>query len=226
MTKNPSWEEVKKWCRLNDDTIYKAKRLGMSPRTVRANFSSIKQEKWKTSTKDWIEQLYEKRYGKKSLDETNLKDRHDKIIRNQKQISNGYSNKKPSMTKDIYWIYSSNNLDNYPDTTERSGKWLIFEHISTIDDLWIKIQKALKEGKLGKIAKVSTEKPNPNAVKPDIKVICVYTYDSDDEQDVMRIRKELRSLGITKKISYKTDRATLQGKYQKYGHQKISKYYC
>lgn len=66
MPKRVSWEEVKKICGLNDDTIRKAQQLGMSPRTVRANFSSTKQEKWKSSTKDWIDRLYEKRYGNDS----------------------------------------------------------------------------------------------------------------------------------------------------------------
>lgn len=34
----------------------------MTPRTVRANFSSTKHEKWKISTKDWIDRLYERKF--------------------------------------------------------------------------------------------------------------------------------------------------------------------
>ena len=81
-------------------------------------------------------------------------------------------------------------------------------------------------GATGADAKVSTAKPNPNEVNPTDGVICVYTYDSDDERDVMRVREELRALGFTNKIPYKTDEATLSGKYRRHGERKISKYYC
>ncbi|MFX0171133.1 MAG: hypothetical protein ACFE9L_04375 [Candidatus Hodarchaeota archaeon] len=64
MPKKISWDEVRRYCKLDYETISKAKRLGISPRTVRANFSSTRQEKWKSSTKDWIDNLYERRYGK------------------------------------------------------------------------------------------------------------------------------------------------------------------
>ena len=44
--------------KVDDDVISKAKALGMAPQTVIANYRSTKQEKWKTSTKQWIEELY------------------------------------------------------------------------------------------------------------------------------------------------------------------------
>jgi hypothetical protein len=46
-----------------------------------------------------------------------------------------------------------------------------------------------------------------------------------DRQDVMRIRKVLRELGINSKIPYKADKDTYAGKYAKRGNQRISKYY-
>jgi hypothetical protein len=49
-------------------------------------------------------------------------------------------------------------------------------------------------------------------------VICVYTYDHNDESDVRRVRQALRDLGFTAKIPYKTDEATL-------GEKKQSKYF-
>jgi hypothetical protein len=40
----------------------------------------------------------------------------------------------------------------------------------------------------------------------------------------MRIREELRRLGVAEKIPYKTNADTLAGKYRTKGHRNISKY--
>lgn len=133
----------------------------------------------------------------------------------------------PSTTIDYYWIYAIREVevDNYPKSIN-PGKWLIFEDISAIDELWSKIKKATKDGKLGPSSKVATAKPNPNATNSNIKVICVYTSDWTDKADVMKIREELRKLGIEKKIPYKSDEDTIAGKYSVTGSKNISKYYC
>ena len=94
-----------------------------------------------------------------------------------------------------------------------------------MDTVWRKIKKATEEGKLGDSAKVATAKFNPNATNHNTKVICVYTYDWTDTEDVKRIREELRKIGITNKIPYKADKDTLRGKYRIRGHTRISKYY-
>ena len=101
----------------------------------------------------------------------------------------------------------------------------MFVRNENVDEVWEKIKKATEEGKLGDSAKVATAKPNPNATNSDTKVICVYTYDWADERDVKRIREEIRNLGITNKIPYKADEATLSGKYRIKGDTRISKYY-
>ncbi|MGD0071944.1 MAG: putative phosphothreonine lyase domain-containing protein [Candidatus Bathyarchaeia archaeon] len=87
------------------------------------------------------------------------------------------------------------------------------------------MKKATDAGKLGDSSKVATAKPNSNATNPDTKVMCVYTYDWNDENDVRRVREELRKLGITNKLPYKADEDTLAGKYRIMGNKKISKYY-
>jgi len=136
-----------------------------------------------------------------------------------------FSDANPSEVTDVYWIHAKSEKSEYPKSTERSGKWLIFADISVIDEVWAKIKKATKEGKLGDSAKVATAKPNPNATNPATKVICVYTYDWADEKDVKRVREELRILGITTKIPYKADEDTLSGKYRVRGDTRISRYY-
>jgi hypothetical protein len=143
----------------------------------------------------------------------------------QRRISLPYSDAKPSEVVEVYWIYAIREKGEYPKSTPRGGKWLIFVNPKDVDEVWLKIKKAVEEGKLGGSAKVATAKPSPSAGKSDAKVICVYTYDWTDEEDVKRIREELRKLGITNRIPYKTDEDTLKGKYRITRHKRISKYY-
>jgi hypothetical protein len=129
----------------------------------------------------------------------------------------------PSQTTDSYWLQAERKNGAYPTHTPNGGKWLIFVSSSEVDALWDTIRRATEDGQLGGYAKVSTALQNPNANSPD-KVICVYTYDCTDETDVKRIREELRHLGITSEIRYKTDQETKAGIYSKRGNKNIQKY--
>lgn len=135
------------------------------------------------------------------------------------------SNPKPSEVVDNYWLYAERKTGDYPEAAENCRKWLVFVPEQRIDAVWAKIKLATEEGRLGDSAKVATARPNPNAANPDTKVICVYTYDWTDEEDVRRIRQELRNLGIVSKIPYKADQDTYAGRYANRGSQRISKYY-
>lgn len=132
---------------------------------------------------------------------------------------------KPSEVVDTPWLSAERKTGTYPAPTEKCGKWLVFVPLAQIDELWAKIKPATEQGRLGDFAKVSSAQPRPTATSPHEKVICVYTYDWTDEEDVRRIRQELRALGITRKIAYKADETTLAGKYANQGHKRISKYY-
>ena len=57
------WAEAKKRCRLNDDDVRMARELQMSPRDAIKNMPN-RSEPWKAPVKDWIHNLYEKRFGK------------------------------------------------------------------------------------------------------------------------------------------------------------------
>lgn len=131
----------------------------------------------------------------------------------------------PSQVTDEYWIFAERKQGTYPPHSKNGGKWLIFVPLERIDKIWSKIKLAIESGKLGEMSKVATAKDNANATNSSTKVICVYTYDWTDEQDVMRIRQELRQLGITRKIPYKADEDTDSGKYANQGTKRISKYY-
>ncbi len=118
----------------------------------------------------------------------------------------------PSKVRDDYWVYAINPCSSW-EPTERSGKWLIFAPWKKLDDYWKIIEEETIAGRLGTEAKAATAKKNVLAKNPWIKVICVYTYDSADVEDVRRVRQRLQKIGFTKKLSYKTDEATLAGKY-------------
>ena len=126
------------------------------------------------------------------------------------------------MTND-YWVYAQRKKGEYPEHTSRGGKWLIFVSGYNLNKTWEKVRIALEEGKLGGLAKAS--KHGSRAKSSNNRVICVYTYDWKDIQDVKRIREELRKIGIIRKISYKTDEATERGIYRANSGEKISKYY-
>lgn len=58
-----AWAEAKKRCRLNTTDIQMAKELGMTPKSLIKNIPSPKQQ-WKVPVKEWIRELYEKKFGK------------------------------------------------------------------------------------------------------------------------------------------------------------------
>ena len=126
------------------------------------------------------------------------------------------------MTSD-YWVYAQRKDGKYPEHTSRGGKWLIFVGGHNLSRIWRRIIIATEEGKLGGLAKAS--KHSSCAQSSNNGVICVYTYDWKDIQDVERIRVGLRKIGIIRKISYKTDEDTERRVYRANSSEKISKYY-
>jgi Basophilic leukemia-expressed protein Bles03 len=92
-----------------------------------------------------------------------------------------------------------------------------------VDATWATITRATKDGLLGDSAKVSTAKPSPLG-KPGRRVICVYTYDGDDEQDIWRVRDALRDLGFADKLYWKADQATSDRLYTGSSGKPVSRY--
>lgn len=50
------WQEAKQKCRLNDDDIERAKRLGLNPRSLIKNVPSPS-EPWKAPVKEWLHEM-------------------------------------------------------------------------------------------------------------------------------------------------------------------------
>ena len=107
--------------------------------------------------------------------------------------------------------------------TPRVGKWIIFGEAAATDVLWEGIYKAPTDGSLGISAKAATSHPNVVRDYGNKRVICVYTYDGDDEADVFRVRDLLRRLGVTKKLYWNADSETLAGNYGGPG-KRVSRY--
>ena len=142
-------------------------------------------------------------------------------------VKKSRNNNFPSKITDSYWVHASvkqelNHLKKLK--IPNTGKWLIFLDIKELDKTWQSIKNATESGFLGIGAKAATARPNPNAISQDEKVICVYTYNWQDIDDVYRVEKILRLIRITQTLFYKADSDTLQGKYKINGSTGISKY--
>ncbi|XP_041361593.1 UPF0696 protein C11orf68 homolog isoform X2 [Gigantopelta aegis] len=94
-----------------------------------------------------------------------------------------------------------------------SGKWLVYRDIRKIDAVWMTIANAVVANKLGQAAKVSCR--DSETSDNGNHVICVYTKDFTDEDDVMRVELMLRQLGVTGRLMYKPDIYTTLGIYAK-----------
>jgi hypothetical protein len=75
--KEAEWEEAKKKCKLNAETLRMAKEMGLNPRSLIKNIPS-KSEQWKAPVSVWIQDMYEERQAKaskkKAVKERKLKD--------------------------------------------------------------------------------------------------------------------------------------------------------
>jgi hypothetical protein len=66
------WKEAKKRCRLNDEEIRMAKELGIGPRSLIKNIPSPSQ-RWKLPVKEWVRELYYKKFGRRRSPEDSTK---------------------------------------------------------------------------------------------------------------------------------------------------------
>jgi len=133
---------------------------------------------------------------------------------------------KPSKEMNTYWISAYNEKKkHYEKDSPQSGKWLIFARVGKeLDSIWKNIKILTEEGNLVDYCKVSTRKENPNAMNQNIGVICVYTYDSKDKLDLLRVADILFKIKDVEKLYYKEDASTHEGRYSNNGDKNISKY--
>lgn len=112
------------------------------------------------------------------------------------------------------WIEAKRECGGYPaDHATRSGKWMVWVKSVGADTVWIGVREATRAGQLGNWAKVATS-ASARTRESGEHVICIYTYDYEDEADVMRVRQALRNLGIRQRIRYKRNIDTDQLRYR------------
>ena len=133
----------------------------------------------------------------------------------------------PSGVVEEYWLYAENKGKKfYEDYTKNCGKWMIFANKGEeLDLIWKQVKELTEKGLLVDSCKVSTTKENPNALTRDMGVICIYTYNSNDKEDLLRVANQLFKIDRVSKLVYKEDKATGEGKYAIKGDKKISKYF-
>src|SRR3972149_10781392 len=120
-------------------------------------------------------------------------------------------------TEDIenFWVFATgigNGVEGY------EGKWLIFVSRDNVDGVWHKIKDATEKGLLGIRSKVSTIRQSSaygenSGGKERGHVICVYSKDFRDKDNVKDILNELRNIGITGRLYYKPNNMTYAGIY-------------
>ncbi|MPW22156.1 DUF1917 domain-containing protein [Paraburkholderia sp. CNPSo 3157] len=116
---------------------------------------------------------------------------------------------KPSEDLSCSWHYKKSPSYDPFRSVAAAGKWCIFVSPADVDEEWNKICYAIGNGQL-LCAKVSTAL---RSMGRDGHVICVYTPDWADTQDVIRAREVLRELGFLDELGYKRDIDTRSGKY-------------
>ncbi len=96
-----------------------------------------------------------------------------------------------------------------------NGKWMLFPPVGTVDRVWEIVSNAIWDGKLGNIAKIATAQPseseaafesafndgenpgNARAVRDNgQRLICIYTVDFRDKDDVLRVLRKIKELGL------------------------------
>jgi len=108
---------------------------------------------------------------------------------------------KPSEDLSCNWHYKKSPSYNDYVPTDATGKWCIFVSATEVDEGWSKISVAIDNNQL-MCAKVSTAL---RSMGRDGHVICVYTRDWADRQDLMRAREVLQLLGFVTELGYKRD---------------------
>jgi hypothetical protein len=95
-------------------------------------------------------------------------------------------------------------------SSETSGKWCIVRSAEAIDALWEQVRQAVMAGRYPAALVSSREQAQTHG---GTFVICLFTPDWQNREDVMAARAFLRELGVTEDIGYKRDIDTANNVY-------------
>ncbi|KAJ5154492.1 Protein of unknown function DUF1917 [Penicillium coprophilum] len=100
-------------------------------------------------------------------------------------------------------------LDLARETGVTDGKWMLFPTVDRVDEFWEIVVRAMEKGELGDAAKVATDDGSGSGQS---RLICVYTPDFGDVEDVKRVVSRLVDIGLVGKgprgVYYKSDAFT------------------
>ena len=101
----------------------------------------------------------------------------------------------PSSLPAVYWIEAKRRDGDYPPPTANAGEWRVRLLADEADAVWARVKALTLAGELGYKSKVST-RPAAGQSNPDARLLCARTYDAGDADDVERVAKALRSIGL------------------------------
>src|SRR4029453_2486752 len=114
----------------------------------------------------------------------------------------------PSAVWDTPWLHASGPAAATVDP-DRTGRWLLFPALTHHDQAWALIRDATRAGRLGVAARASTAVPSQ--ARRDCGTIMVHTRDCGDRDDVRRVLRGLRDLGVRRRLVYAPDRTAHVG---------------
>jgi len=112
---------------------------------------------------------------------------------------------RPSDYSAVYWIESKRKNGDYPALTPNAGEWRVKLNVKDVDMVWEQVKGATEKGELGYKSKVST-RPAAGQTHPDERLLCVRTYNADDEADVERVKNALLDMGLNEGLIYNRDK--------------------
>ncbi|KAJ4303597.1 hypothetical protein N0V90_002496 [Kalmusia sp. IMI 367209] len=86
------------------------------------------------------------------------------------------------------------------ETNVLSGKWMLFPPLEDLNRVWRLVVDGVINDRLGPTAKVA-----PDEGKSDDRLICIYTKDFRDKDDITRVLREIASMGVTGQRRKKID---------------------
>jgi len=115
-----------------------------------------------------------------------------------------------SLEEVCYWQYARPSIAKKMPPGSAIGKWCIFFlQLKDVDEIWPRVAVSAEAGRFWR-GVFMTPICNPRA-DPDEFVICVFTHNCMYETDVMRVREELRRIGITQPLGYIADADSVAG---------------
>jgi hypothetical protein len=131
-----------------------------------------------------------------------LREAHD---RSGAKTTAGLTRKLNPMRKEL----EKGILDLARETGVTDGKWMLFPSVDEVDEVWGIVVRAMEKGELGDAAKVATDDGSGSGQS---RLICVYSADFGDVEDVKRVVRRLVDIGLVgkgpKSVYYKSDAFT------------------